>query len=656
MEPQRYLCLRFPNWPMQAHLRRSSTQPQHPEPPNPTPPIALHTPLPNDPAFPTPLDPDSVRDLQLLRSTFPATKSGPAIIAVNKAAWNQGVRPGLPLAEARSLATPVIPPNKRTTTKNTPPQPVHFIPWLPAQDRLDLIDLSEPLRRFAPVVGLDTLPLPDSLLLNVTGCGPLFGDESGLLKELVTSLQQSRLYPRTAIADSIAAAWALTHTDQASSGLLKILPPNCGTHPLEPLPVAAARLNPNDLEILQHLGIHRIGQLLQLPIEDLPARLSAECVLRIRQLRGDIPEFITPLPESSPVAASWAGDDPAQGIRDLQWILTKLCENLTPQLESRRLACHALLCEFFTPDRQPLSLHAGLVKPERSPTLLADVLSLRLEFLVTQALRKITPKPSGKPPAQPGQTPDPSQQLTVPPSDRASENTSQHTTENTTENTDHIASHPRPLPPLDFADLASLPISAVRLTAISGPPPASRQRKLFADDDQQHSDAAESLAALLSRLSGRLGPESVLTAALQADPRPEFSTRTTPVVSTTDQPNAQNFHDLLEKLAGPAPHKPLPGSPHPRPLRLLPEPLEVSLHWEHSTQPSSHSPHRASLNFAGKRWTLENWTGPERIQTAWWTNHESNRDYYFAAATTGSRFWLFRDLLSGRWFLHGVAD
>lgn len=634
---------------MQAHLRRSNPQSQNahfniaqspnPKPPAPQIPIALHTPLPNDPAYPAPNDPDSVRDLQLLRILFPAVKSGPTIIAVNKTAWNRGVRPGLPLAEARSLAAPLNPPNRRTSTTASqvhPSHPVHFIPWLPAQDRKDLAALSDSLRRFAPVVGLDTLPLPDSLLLNVTGCGPLFGDESGLLKELVKSLQQSRLHPRTAIADSIAAAWAVTHTDHASSGLVTILPTNCGTQPLERLPVAAARLNPNDLDILQHLGIHRIGQLLLLPIEDLPARLSADAVLRIRQLRGHVPELISPLPETTPVAAAWAGDDPAQGIRDLQWILIQLCENLAPQLESRRLACHALHCEFFTPDRRSLSLEAGLVKPERSPTLLADVLSLRLEFLVNQALRKTTPKSPGNTPIHSRQTPDTPPAITAPPDSN---------------------NQPAPLPPLDFADLASLPVAAVRLTASSGPPPASRQRKLFADEELQQSDVTESLAALLSRLSGRLGPESVLTATRQDDPRPEFSTRTTPVVPATNQTHPHNFLELLDKLSGQASHSPLPDSPPPRPFRLLPEPLEVNLHWEEqSTHSPSHAPHRATLNFAGKRWTLENWTGPERLQTAWWTNHECSRDYYFAAATAGSRFWLFRDLNSGRWFLHGIAD
>ena len=580
MEPQRYLCLRFPNWPIQAHQLRARTQsPNATHNPNNNPnnntnkndindnfaqePIALHTPLPNTPAALQPIEPDSAKDLLLLKSIFPAAKSGPAIIAVNKAAWNLGVRPGLPLAEARSLATPIAPQNQPATRKKLNTQPVQFIPWLPAPDRTELIALSDQLRRFAPIVGLDSLPLPDSLLLNVTGCAPLFGGELGLLNELVNSLQQSQLRPRAAIADSIAAAWAVAHNDQTYTGTFTILPHNCGTQPLESLPVAAARLSPNDLDILQHLGIHRIAQLLKLPIEELPARLSAECVLRIRQLRGDIPEHITPLPEISPVNATWAGDDPAVGLQDLQWILTKLCENLAPQLENKRLACHALNCEFLTPDRRSLSLYAGLVKPERSSTLLADVLSLRLEFLVTQALRKIAPKLSGLTPTQPRQPQNTPQLPPLPPNDNPEQ--------------------PAPTHPLDFADLATTPIAAVRLTAVSGPPAASRQRKLFATminntptppNPSPHSSADSPEDSAPKQSSPQ--PHKMTPAPNSALAQPQSS-------QTPINPTHPDFRTSSNNSQIPHPTHPTPNSPthHPR-------------------DPSNYSPNHSKLRSTGK--------------------------------------------------------
>jgi protein ImuB len=63
------------------------------------------------------------------------------------------------------------------------------------------------------------------------------------------------------------------------------------------------------------------------------------------------------------------------------------------------------------------------------------------------------------------------------------------------------------------------------------------------------------------------------------------------------------------------------------------------------------------------RFTLQNrqyviarhW-GPERIETGWWRGHSVRRDYYRVEATSGHRFWLFRQLDHGEWFLHGEFE
>ena len=47
--------------------------------------------------------------------------------------------------------------------------------------------------------------------------------------------------------------------------------------------------------------------------------------------------------------------------------------------------------------------------------------------------------------------------------------------------------------------------------------------------------------------------------------------------------------------------------------------------------------------------------GPERIETAWWRGPIVRRDYYVVETQSGARFWLFRRLKDGVWFLHGVC-
>ncbi len=46
--------------------------------------------------------------------------------------------------------------------------------------------------------------------------------------------------------------------------------------------------------------------------------------------------------------------------------------------------------------------------------------------------------------------------------------------------------------------------------------------------------------------------------------------------------------------------------------------------------------------------------GPERIETAWWRGPCVRRDYYVVETSTGARYWLFRRLRDGVWFLHGM--
>ena len=43
----------------------------------------------------------------------------------------------------------------------------------------------------------------------------------------------------------------------------------------------------------------------------------------------------------------------------------------------------------------------------------------------------------------------------------------------------------------------------------------------------------------------------------------------------------------------------------------------------------------------------------ERICSGWWDNQAVRRDYYFAE-TASIKLWIFRDLDSGRWHLHGI--
>jgi protein ImuB len=87
-----------------------------------------------------------------------------------------------------------------------------------------------------------------------------------------------------------------------------------------------------------------------------------------------------------------------------------------------------------------------------------------------------------------------------------------------------------------------------------------------------------------------------------------------------------------------------------RPLRLKPEPVAIQVV---SVVPDG-PPIRFQWNAVDHRIRLC-W-GPERIETGWWRDRCARRDYYRVETTDGHRFWLFRAIDEGTWFLHGTFD
>jgi protein ImuB len=55
-----------------------------------------------------------------------------------------------------------------------------------------------------------------------------------------------------------------------------------------------------------------------------------------------------------------------------------------------------------------------------------------------------------------------------------------------------------------------------------------------------------------------------------------------------------------------------------------------------------------------RRESLELCSGPERIESGWWDEHDVGRDYYTAKNGSGQRLWVFRDHRTRAWFVHGL--
>lgn len=152
----------------------------------------------------------------------------------------------------------------------------------------------------------------------------------------------------------------------------------------------------------------------------------------------------------------------------------------------------------------------------------------------------------------------------------------------------------------------------------------------------------EAMAALVDRLSTRLGRDRIHRFAPRDTHIPEQGVLTLPAVDA------------------PAPaiwEKPQAGEPPLRPLHLFDPPQKIEVMAEVPDGP----PHR----FRWRR-TLHDVTrfeGPERIAAEWWKRPEGTgitRDYYRVEDARGRRFWIFRHGLYGTekenpvWYVHGL--
>jgi protein ImuB len=133
---------------------------------------------------------------------------------------------------------------------------------------------------------------------------------------------------------------------------------------------------------------------------------------------------------------------------------------------------------------------------------------------------------------------------------------------------------------------------------------ALRDTQLHLWDEEQRHDA--SWSELLDKLRARLGDQAVRRLGLLDDHRPEKAWCVQSEAACTELPPA--FPDRPLWLLA------------PRPVEQLPKLL-------------------------GK---------PERIEAGWWSGEDSSRDYYIAQTPEGSRWWLYRDAATARWFLQGI--
>jgi protein ImuB len=171
-------------------------------------------------------------------------------------------------------------------------------------------------------------------------------------------------------------------------------------------------------------------------------------------------------------------------------------------------------------------------------------------------------------------------------------------------------------------------VSGVRVAVERMAPLPTWQPLLF--DDERPAEAVH-VRQLINRLSNRLGRLAVVRALPVAGAQPELVYRYEPLTGAPVRKSTSRWKTL------------------PRPTRLAIDPIPLRIPRGLAAGPPR------QVQWQGLHTIAHAW-GPERIQTGWWRGRDIQRDYFRVATTAGERWWIFKRLTDGQWFLHGWFD
>lgn len=325
--PQRILCLWFPEWTLQRLL------------------VAR---------------PKLDRYVLLLTELRPR---GEFVRYCNRLARKRGVRVGMPVSEARTFSQ-----SRDRLFADT---------VKPSQDRQALVDLALRCERFSYRIGLEDAARPESILMDVTGVAPFFDGEQTLARELDRTLANHRYHVRIAISETIGSAWAAAHF--LARPHEPIVVPAGELHRLESLPVMGLRLDDSLVTKLHRLGLRTIRQVFDLDRASLVRRWGNDILVRIDQLVGQRPEFITPC---HPLPTYRVEQNLEVGIshpEDIEQLWSLLLRQLLDSLSPKRLGTRHLECRFVLENRTSQLLNVRLCEATNDLRHIGDLLRLQLE-------------------------------------------------------------------------------------------------------------------------------------------------------------------------------------------------------------------------------------------------------------------------------------
>jgi protein ImuB len=279
------------------------------------------------------------------------------ITSTNALSQAQGIDTGMVVADARVL-----------------------IPSLQVFD--DITELSNKLLkrfaewfiRYAPVVAVD---LPDGVILDITGCAHLWGDEEQYLQNIIERLKSLGYYVHAAIADTVGAAWAIAHYGKKIS----VIESGGQTAALVSLPPEALRIEFEIVERLHKLGLGRIGNFIAMPRSALRRRFGKELLQKLDQALGFEEEVIFPVQPVEPYQERLPCLEPIVTVIGIEIALKRLLETLCNRLRQEQKGLRIAVFKCYRVDGKTQEIQVGTTRATHNGVHLFKLFEIKIETI-----------------------------------------------------------------------------------------------------------------------------------------------------------------------------------------------------------------------------------------------------------------------------------
>jgi protein ImuB len=280
------------------------------------------------------------------------------LTAVDGAGAAAGLRPGQALADAQAIAPDLV-----------------LRPADPAGDARALYSLALWARRYTPLTAMDP---PDGLLLDITGCAHLLGDEAALLQDALARLRRVGITARGAVAGAAATSAALAR----ARGDNPIVTSGIEAAAAAPLPIGfALRLSQPLLEDLARLGLRRVHDLLGQPRGPLARRFGQDLLDRLDAVVGHRWSSIRPVIPPPPLTVIQDCPEPIITRAGIDAMVDRLLDALCTGLQQARLGAQHVTLSAWRVDGMVQEVAIGTGLPTRAPAHLRRLFAERLERL-----------------------------------------------------------------------------------------------------------------------------------------------------------------------------------------------------------------------------------------------------------------------------------